>query len=50
MTYRIWSNGSKFEWIIFDGDNVVERSGLIFNNFAAAKRAFRKYANNFCHE
>ena len=39
MTYTICSNGGKFEWIIYKGENIVRRSGLIFNTYAAAKRA-----------
>lgn len=42
MTYTLWSNGGKHEWIIRDGENIVARSGLIFNNRAAAKRAMLK--------
>lgn len=42
MTYTIWSNGGKFEWIIRNGENIVSRSGLIFNNHASAKRALMK--------
>jgi hypothetical protein len=42
MTYTIWSNAGKFEWIIRDGESIVKRSGLIFNNRAAAKRAMLK--------
>lgn len=42
MTYTIWSNGGKHEWIIRKGENIVARSGLIFNNRGAAKRAMVK--------
>jgi hypothetical protein len=34
--------GGKFEWIIRNGENIVSRSGLIFNNHASAKRALMK--------
>ena len=47
MTYTIWSNDGKFEWLLRDGENIVERSGLIFTSYAAAKRAMRKYLANF---
>ena len=39
MTYTIWSNGGKFEWIIREGETIVKRSGMIFNDRTAAKRA-----------
>jgi len=42
MTYTIWSNGGKFEWIIREGEEIVKRSGLVFNSRAAAKRAMIK--------
>lgn len=42
MTYTIWSNGGRFEWIVREGENIVQRSGLIFTNRAAAKRAMLK--------
>ena len=28
MTYTIWSNGGKFEWLIRNGKTVIDRSGL----------------------
>jgi hypothetical protein len=42
MTYTIWSNGGKHEWIIRDGETIVARSGMIYNSRAAAKRAMLK--------
>lgn len=42
MTYTIWSNAGKFEWIIRRGENIVLRSGLIHKNYSAAKRAMLK--------
>jgi hypothetical protein len=42
MTYTIWSNCGKFEWIIRDGETIVKRSGLIFNSHSAAKRDMLK--------
>lgn len=42
MTYTIWSNAGKHEWIVRNGENIVARSGLIFNNRGAAKRAMDK--------
>jgi hypothetical protein len=41
-TYSIWKNGTKHEWIIRDGENIVARSGLIHNSYSAAKRAMIK--------
>lgn len=42
MTYTIWSNGGKHEWILRDGEIIVARSGMVFNSRAAAKRALIK--------
>jgi len=42
MTYTIWSNGGKYEWIIRAGETIVSRSGMIFNSYSAAKRAMLK--------
>lgn len=42
MTYTIWSNGGKFEWLLRDGEEIVKRSGLIYNSRGAAKRAMLK--------
>lgn len=42
MTYTIWKNGGKFEWLIRDGETIVNRSGLVFNSYGAAKRAMMK--------
>jgi len=42
MTYTIWSNAGRHEWLIADGDTVVKRSGLVFANRAAAKRDLLK--------
>lgn len=42
MTYTIWSNGGKYEWIIRDADSIVKRSGMVFNSRAAAKRDLMK--------
>lgn len=39
MTYTIWSNGGRYEWIIRDGDAIYARSGMVFSNYAAAKRS-----------
>lgn len=30
MTYTIWSNGGRYEWIIRNGEGIVARSGLIY--------------------
>jgi len=42
MTYTIWSNGGKFEWLIREAGEIVSRSGLVFNSRAAAKRHMMK--------
>lgn len=42
MTYTIWSNGGKHEWIIRDGETIIARSGLIYNSRRAAKAAMLK--------
>ena len=39
MTFTIWSNGGKFEWIIYRGDELITRSGLVYSSYASAKRA-----------
>jgi hypothetical protein len=45
MTYTIWSNGGKFEWIIRVGENIVARSGLIFRYHGQAKRDLYRNLN-----
>jgi hypothetical protein len=42
MRYTIWSNGGKFEWILWNGEHIASRSGLIHNSHGAAKRAMLK--------
>jgi hypothetical protein len=43
MRYTIWSNAGRFEYLVYDGGGeLVTRSGLIFRNRAAAKRAMIK--------
>ena len=37
MTYTIWSNAGRWEWIVYDGDRVVARSGLVFSSRSAAR-------------
>jgi quercetin dioxygenase-like cupin family protein len=44
MTLTLWSNNSKHEFIIRDGDTIVARSGLVHSTRAAAKRAAMKAA------
>lgn len=39
MTYTIWSNGGRHEWLIRQGETTIQRSGLIYRNRSAAKRA-----------
>jgi hypothetical protein len=36
MTYTIWSQGRRYEWIAYEGERVVARSGLIFTSYARA--------------
>lgn len=43
MTYTIWKNGGKHEWILRRDETIIARSGLIFNSYSAASRAMRKY-------
>ncbi len=43
MTYTIWSNAGKFEWIVRNGEDIVSRSGLIYNSRAAAKKAMTAF-------
>jgi hypothetical protein len=42
MTYTIWSNCGKYEWLIRDGETIIARSGQVFNSYAKAKRAMVK--------
>lgn len=46
MTYTIWSNGGKFEYIIREGEEITKRSGLIFNSRSAAKKAMLTYLSS----
>lgn len=39
MTYMIWSNARKFEFIVYENGEILKRSGLIYSSRAAAKRA-----------
>ena len=38
MTYTIWSNAGRWEWIVYRDEEVHARSGLIFPSRAAAER------------
>jgi hypothetical protein len=38
LTYTIWSNGGRYEWIIRDGETIIARSGLIFTSRSRAKQ------------
>ena len=42
MTYTVWSNAGKHEWIIRIGENIVARSGLVFNSRSAAVKDLNK--------
>ena len=44
FSFTLWSNAGKHEWIVYNGDTVLNRSGLVFNNRAAAKRSLEKFA------
>lgn len=51
MTYTIWSNGGRYEWIIREGEFIINRSGMIFTSYAAAKRAMLKaYTPDACRK
>lgn len=40
----IWSSAGRWEWILADGETLVERTGLVFNTRGKAKANFlRKY-------
>lgn len=39
MRYTIWSNGGKFEWVVFENEEIVKRSGLIYLTRREAKKA-----------
>ena len=43
MTYTIWKNGGKFEWIVRKDESIIGRSGMIFNTYNSAKRAMMKW-------
>ena len=45
LTYTIWSNAGRHEFIIRCGETIIRRSGLIFTSRAAAKRAMVKIIN-----
>ena len=39
MSLTLWSNAGRHEFLLYCGDRLVARSGLVFPNRAAAKRA-----------
>lgn len=43
MTYTIWSNAGKHEWIVREGEEIVKRSGLVFNSRYAANKDLKAY-------
>ena len=43
LTYTIWSNSGRHEFIIRCGETIIRRSGLIYTSRAAAKRAMLKH-------
>jgi len=43
MTFTIWSNAGKFEWIAMVGETVLDRSGLKYKSHTAAFRALLRY-------
>jgi hypothetical protein len=42
MTYTIWGNGGRYEWLIRKDEYIVKRSGMIFTSHSAAKRALMR--------
>ena len=44
MSLTLWSNAGRHEFLIYVGDTLAARSGLIYPNRAAAKRAALKAA------
>lgn len=42
MTYTIWGNGGRFEYIVREDGEITLRSGMVFTSRAAAKRAMLK--------
>lgn len=39
MTLTLWSNAGKHEFLLYRGDRLIARSGLVHPNRASAKRA-----------
>ena len=44
MTMTIWKNGTKFEGIVREGDEIIFRTGLVCNSRAQAMREIKKFA------
>ena len=38
MTYTIWSNAGRYEWIIYTHETIIARSGLIYTSRSRAKQ------------
>ena len=38
MTYTIWSNAGRYEWIIHTNEEIIARSGLIYTSRSRAKQ------------
>lgn len=47
MTYTIWSNAGRFEFIVREGERIIKRSGLIYTSRAKAKREMEKFLTAF---
>lgn len=43
LRFTIWSNAGKHEWLVYDGDEVVDRSGLNFSSRAKARADLRRW-------
>jgi hypothetical protein len=45
LTYTIWSNAGRHEFIIRCGDTIIHRSGLIFTSRSRAKQKMIGFIN-----
>lgn len=41
----VWSNGGRSEWIIYRGEEIVARSGMIYRSNSVARRAMIRHAS-----
>lgn len=42
MRFTIWSNGGRFEYIVYQGEELIARSGLIYTSRSKAKSAMMR--------